>query len=157
METATFKSTVTYFHTRSGSKFWYRRSTLGQRHYVAMAHVLKPPWVVGVPQGASTSIVINSWLVRICVEDVDVSKSPAHGDGAVSSTFICALRLIAVAFRSGVGADTLWAVLQARIIKPSFCAISHTPIIILRDLFFVPNKKILATTYHSGVLFLKLS
>ena len=72
-----------------------------------MAHVFKPPLVVGVLRGASTSKVIDRCLVCIGVEDVDVPEPSAHLDQVVSWTPIRAFGLIAVSLGTRVGADTL--------------------------------------------------
>ena len=112
-----------------------------------MAHVFKPPLVVGVLCSASTSKVINSCLVCICVEDVDVPQPSAHVNRAISCASICALRLVAVSLWARVGADTLGAVLQTCIIVTSRCAVSHTPIMIFSYPFIIFNQKDPKTKY----------
>ena len=92
-----------------------------------MTHVIVPLLVIGILDRVPTSPVINCCFVCIGVEDVDVPKSSAHFDRAVSSAAISTLFGITGSLWTRVGTYALRAILQACVVKASRGTVGHTP------------------------------
>ena len=92
-----------------------------------MSHVIVPFLVVGILYCVATAPIINSCFVGISVENVDVTKSSAHFDRAVSRAAISTLSGITGSLWTRVGTYALRAILQACVVKASRGTVGHTP------------------------------
>ena len=92
-----------------------------------MPHVIIPLLVVSILHSVATAPVIDRCFVCISVEDVDVAKPTTHFDVVVPSTSIFALSSITGTLGTRVSANALGSILQARVVKTSRGAVSHTP------------------------------